>query len=72
MNEIRSQNEKYQSERQLVEQKYEKLKKTSRETEVNLQKQLVELDKEKAIDQEKYINLEQKLKDTEIKARSEV
>jgi hypothetical protein len=64
--------EKFQSDRSQIEQKYEKLKKSSRELETNLQKQLVELDKEKAIDQEKYINLEQKLKEIEAKRTSEL
>lgn len=56
-NEIRAQFDKFQQDRNQLEQKYEKLKKTSRETEAALQKQIIELDKEKAIDQEKHINL---------------
>lgn len=50
--------EKEESIRITLDAKYEKIKKSSRETESTLQKTVIELEKEKAIEYEKYQGLD--------------
>lgn len=49
--------EKYSTERNLIQEKYDKVKKTFKETESILNKKLNEMEKERAVDIEKISNL---------------
>jgi len=49
--------EKYSTERNLIQEKYDKVKKTFKDTESILNKKLNEMEKERAVDIEKISNL---------------